>query len=81
MRFTRAGEARLRKWMAQHARVCWVEHPEPWKMEEVLLEELFLPLNLAGNSDHPFHHKLSEIRRHSRVQAKRLPPIRGARDY
>ena len=74
-RFTHDGEARLRDWMARYARVCWVEHAEPWKLEERLLEDLSLPLNLAGNSHHPFHSTLSELRRRSRTQASRLPPL------
>ena len=79
-RFTSGGEARLREWMAKHARVCWVEHPEPWEVEEYLIPRLFLPLNLAGNRDHPFHETLTEIRRWSKARARRLPPLRGARD-
>jgi GIY-YIG catalytic domain-containing protein len=33
MTFTKAGEAVLSEWTAEHARVCWLEHPEPWTAE------------------------------------------------
>ena len=79
-RFTPAGEAKLRSWMAHYARVCWVEHPEPWAVEDWLIRDLFLPLNLAGNRQHPFHSTLSEIRRRAKARARRLPTMRGSRD-
>lgn len=78
-RFTSEGETRLRDWMSKYARVCWVDHPAPWEVEESLINTLSLPLNLAGNGEHPFHRTLSEIRRHSRERARRLPPLRSSR--
>ena len=79
-RFTSRGEDKLDEWMAKYARVCWVKHPKPWELEEYLIPKLFLPLNLAGNSNHPFYQTLSGIRRRSKARARRLPWIRGSRD-
>ncbi|MFJ8030526.1 GIY-YIG nuclease family protein [Streptomyces sp. NPDC096032] len=33
--FGQAGEAKLSQWMADNARVCWVEHDEPWTLESL----------------------------------------------
>ncbi len=64
-----AGEAVLSTWIAEHARVCWVEHDRPWELEEDAIATLDLPLNLAGNRGHPFHSILSELRRAGRKRA------------
>ncbi len=37
MTFGKAGEATLSQWMAGNARVCWIEHGEPWTMESELI--------------------------------------------
>ncbi|WP_420313610.1 GIY-YIG nuclease family protein [Actinopolymorpha alba] len=37
MTFGLRGEAELSAWMGAHARVCWVECPEPWRAEAVLI--------------------------------------------
>lgn len=64
-------EAELSRWMADHARVCWVEHDYPWELEDQAIETLNLPLNLAGNQRHPFHATLSALRRDARQRALR----------
>lgn len=46
MTFGKAGEAALSQWMADNARVCWVEQDEPWTSESQLISQLDLPLNL-----------------------------------
>ncbi|MDB4906275.1 MAG: hypothetical protein JWO05_1059 [Gemmatimonadetes bacterium] len=69
------GEATLTDWMARNARVTWVEHPEPWKLESELIESLILPLNLSENKRHPFHASLSATRRLAREKADRLPIV------
>ena len=59
---THAGEQALDRWLDQHARVCWVEHPRPWILEDRMLEEISLPLNLQGNDHHPFYPRLRQLR-------------------
>ncbi|MCZ2526015.1 MULTISPECIES: GIY-YIG nuclease family protein [unclassified Streptomyces] len=73
MTFGQAGEAALSQWMAEHARVCWVEHPEPWTAESDLITRLDLPLNLDQNRHNGFHARLTEIRAQARQQARELP--------
>jgi hypothetical protein len=47
-------ETRLTGWMDEHARVTWVVHPEPWEIEDHLIQGTTrLPLNIRGSSD-PF---------------------------
>lgn len=48
--------------MAENARVCWIEHDEPWSMESELISQLDLPLNLDQNRYSPFHGRLTEAR-------------------
>ena len=62
-RFTSEGEARLSQWMADHARVAWTTTPEPWIVEELLIQRLSLPLNLKGNETHLFYPRLAEMRK------------------
>lgn len=64
------GEAALSAWMAEHARVAWVADPEPWLLEDHLIEVLSLPLNLQGNAHHPFQTELSAIRAAARATAR-----------
>ena len=63
-------EQRLKAFMAENARVCWVATPEPWIVEDALIEALDLPLNLQGNSRHPFHSELSKLRQEARRAAR-----------
>jgi len=64
-------ESVLSAWMADHARVCWVEGERPWELEDHAIEQLDLPLNLAGNQRHPFHGTLSALRRDAKARALR----------
>lgn len=73
MTFGKSGEAALSAWMAEHARVCWIEHTEPWALESRLIAQLALPLNLDQNAHNPFHSRLKEIRAAARDQARQLP--------
>ena len=73
MTFGKAGEAVLSQWMAEHARVCWLEHPEPWTVESDLIARLDLPLNLDQNRHNVFHSRLTEIRAQARRRARELP--------
>ena len=67
--FTNPGEIRLGTWLEQNAAVCWVEHPQPWELEEQLLRTLSLPLNIDGNDLHPFIATLRAFRRAARAAA------------
>ncbi|GAA3971719.1 hypothetical protein GCM10023085_62360 [Actinomadura viridis] len=71
--FTHKGEAALTEWMHEHARVCWIEHPEPWTVESALLQELDLPLNLDQNRHNAFHARLTALRAEARRRARELP--------
>lgn len=71
--FGKTGESTLSTWMAEHARVCWLEHPEPWTLESSLIDQLDLPLNLDQNRHNNFHPRLSELRAQARQRARDLP--------
>ncbi|MFJ4687562.1 GIY-YIG nuclease family protein [Streptomyces sp. NPDC088789] len=73
MTFGKAGESTLTQWMAENARVCWIEHGEPWTMESQLISQLDLPLNLDQNRHNVFHSRLKELRAHARRRARELP--------
>ncbi|WP_247695209.1 GIY-YIG nuclease family protein [Streptomyces sp. B93] len=47
MTFGKAGEATLSQWVADNARVCWIEQREPRDLESQLISRLELPLNLG----------------------------------
>ena len=68
-----AGEQQLSNWMAENAFVCWLPMDNPWVLESLLIQQLSLPLNLQGNEAHPFHERLSAIRRKFRDQADAQP--------
>ena len=70
MTFTGDGEAVLSGWMTENAFVTWVETPEPWLWEGRALAALDLPLNLSGNSRHPFHAKLTAARAAAKAEAR-----------
>ncbi|MFJ3400853.1 GIY-YIG nuclease family protein [Streptomyces microflavus] len=70
MTFDRDGEAALSRWMADNARVCWIEHAEPWTVEAELISQLDLPLNLDQNRHNPFYGRLKELRSQARQRAR-----------
>ena len=70
---THNGEQWLDTWMDANAYVCWLEHPTPWDFEEVLLSQLSLPLNIKGNSHHPFSTVLSNAGRQALKLAREEP--------
>ena len=55
--------------MARNALVVWAPTAEPWRLEESLIGSVSLPLNLQHNKRHPFHARLSVLRREARVRA------------
>jgi hypothetical protein len=73
------GEQVLSDWMAEHAFVSIVEYPRPWKLEEVLIATLDVPLNLEGNSRNAFHAELTEVRRRAVAAANELPVVPNPR--
>ncbi|MDQ0991628.1 GIY-YIG nuclease family protein [Streptomyces sp. V3I7] len=73
MTFGKAGEATLSQWMAENARVCWIEHGEPWALESELISQLDLPLNLDQNRHNAFHGRLKGLRAEARQRARELP--------
>jgi hypothetical protein len=72
-----AGEGLLSNWLELNARVAWLEHDEPWKLESTLIQTLSLPLNLDQNEAHPFFPKLSALRAQARARARTLPILEG----
>ncbi|GAA3483192.1 GIY-YIG nuclease family protein [Streptomyces yanii] len=73
MTFGKVGEATLSQWMADNARVCWIEQSEPWVLESQLISQLDLPLNLDQNRHNTFHSRLKELRAQARQRARELP--------
>ncbi len=73
MTFGKTGEAALSQWMAENARVCWIEHGEPWVLESELISQLDLPLNLDQNRHNAFHSRLKSLRAEARQRARELP--------
>jgi hypothetical protein len=72
MTFCHDGEQRLSGWMADHAWVAWAVVSSPWRIEELLIRELSLPLNLDQNQHSPFHDALTELRSRQRQRARQL---------
>ena len=75
------GEEVLSEWMSENAFVSWVVHKEPWRIEDQAIRQISLPLNLRDNESHPFHRRLSSIRRDSKrkARAKSILPSNCAR--
>jgi hypothetical protein len=73
MTFTRTGELALSEWMGENAFVAWIEHPQPWLLEDALIGELDVPLNLDGNKHNAFYASLKSIRAAARARAATLP--------
>lgn len=73
MTFGKVGEATLSQWMADNARVCWMEQDELWELESQLISQLDLPLNLDQNRHNAYYHRLKELRAQARQRARELP--------
>lgn len=69
MTFTHLGEQWLDQWMEENTCISWVLDPEPWVVEENVLQSVSLPLNLKGN-EHVFKSTLSMLRKEAIVQAR-----------
>ena len=70
--FTNLGEQFLDQWMEDNAFVCWVEHDEPWELEQTLLKTHSCPLNIQDNGGHAFHGQLRQLRKEANETARRL---------
>ena len=62
---------RLSRWQDEHLSLTWSVHQAPWENEGAVVGLMAPPLNLAGNSGHPFHATLTAARRRFRTQATR----------
>lgn len=71
--FTQDGERQINEWMSRHARVTWVQTGSPWLPEAQAIEQLSLPLNLQGNSHHPYYPALKALRAEHKATARTLP--------
>ena len=69
------GEQALSEWMQANAFVCWVDHPEPWSLEEELIARYDLPLNLDQNRRNALHPELTAVRRAAKARADILPVL------
>ena len=61
--------------MAENAFVRWVEHDQPWALEEELIAQYDLPLNLDQNKHNGFHPELTAARRAAELRAAELPVL------
>jgi hypothetical protein len=50
--------------------VCWVEHPEPWRVAREVIATLRPPLNLGENEGHPFCAQLSALTSEMKKKAR-----------
>ncbi|MCY3626418.1 MAG: hypothetical protein OXG88_02120 [Gammaproteobacteria bacterium] len=72
MTFTKPGEEWLNNWMEENAFVCWMQHPEPWEIEERVIMCISPPLNIKGNNN-SFSTTLSDLRRDAKRIARETP--------
>jgi hypothetical protein len=66
--------ASLSRWQNEHLWLTWCVSPLPWENEDAVVELMAPPLNLAGNSRHPFHSILTTARNTFRASAVSTPP-------
>lgn len=58
------GEPVLTQWMAANALVSWIQHPEPWLVEDKMIAAFDLPLNgQDANRGNAFYPELKRLRR------------------
>lgn len=61
--------------MGDNAFVCWLEHSEPWAVEEDVISRFDVPLNLDQNKHNKFHPELSAARKRAKQRALELPVL------
>ena len=64
-----ADELRLSEWMTARLQLTWAVHPEPWKVEDDVIEVLQPPLNQAANRGHPLYEHVKAARQAWRATA------------
>jgi hypothetical protein len=64
--------ARLRQWQVENLGLTWTERAAPWEIEGGVIREMAPPLNIAGNSQHPFHATIRASRAAFRAAAPAL---------
>ena len=69
------GEHALSEWMGADAFVSWIEHPQPWVIEEAVINRFDVPLNLDQNKHNKFHPALTAARRRAKQRALELPVL------
>ena len=70
-----AGERDLSRWMDRNALVSWLARPQPWVLENKILQQLDLPLNLNQNTRNAFHPILTACRADAARRARSLPVL------
>jgi hypothetical protein len=70
-----ADEWALNDWLERNSRVAWLACDEPWRIEELMIPSVSLPLNLDQNRHHDFHSELSKRRRAAKARARELPVV------
>ena len=63
------GERLLSEWMSQNAKVIWCADCRPWEIEKEVIWQLYLPLNLDHNTQHPFYNDLLGLRKSRKNRA------------
>jgi len=71
--FLMDGERRLSDWMGENAYVVWTTEDEPWRLETLFIDQISLPLNLAGNDRHPFQPILARLPAEAKAGAAVAP--------
>jgi len=62
-------ELRLSEWMVERLQLTWAVHPQPWTVEDDVIEALLPPLNQAANRGHPLHEHVRAARKRWRDEA------------
>jgi hypothetical protein len=75
-----ADEKVLSKWIDDHAKITWTPHDHPWDIEAQLIQALKPPLNIKGNTSHPFKKSLYDLRQRHFMQALLRWKDRGESD-
>lgn len=75
MTFGKADEATLSHWMADNARVSWIEQNDPLLPEAKLISQLNPPLNVDQNDHSALHNCLKEPRAQARQSAQESPVL------
>lgn len=75
MTLTSKGEQWLDQWMQENAFVTWVEHDQPWDLENELFHAISVPLNIQGNKHNPFAAELTRMRTEAITNAKYAPVV------